>query len=77
MMSWRFVAQGESGLFCRSFEVIFWKVTLCLISKVIQQFDLTFEEDSVFLRWSPLQKHIYLVVYVDDIVIIGDNQERH
>lgn len=38
---------------------------------------MTCEEDfSVFLRCSPLQKHISLVVYVDNIAIIGDNNNE-
>jgi len=46
-------------------------------SKVLQQFGMIRCEadQSVFMKCSSSNKYIYLVVYVDDIVITGDDNE--
>jgi hypothetical protein len=47
-------------------------------SKVIQQIGMICcaEDDSVFCRHAYLNKVIYLVVYVDDSITIGDDQKK-
>jgi hypothetical protein len=77
-----FVAQGESGLVCKLQKSLYGlkqspRAWFGKFSKVIQQFGMIrCEADhSVFFRRSSLNKVIYLVVYVDDIVITGDDQE--
>ena len=77
-----FVAQGESDLVCRLHKSLYGlkqspRAWFGKFSKIIQQFGMIrCEADhSVFFKCSSLNKYIYLVVYVDDIVITGDDQE--
>src|ERR1044072_6265331 len=75
-----FVAQGESGKVCRLQKSLYGlkqspRAWFGKFSKVIQEFGMIrCEADhSVFLRCSSSNQFIYLVVYVDDIVITGDD----
>ncbi|PNX77125.1 retrovirus-related Pol polyprotein from transposon TNT 1-94 [Trifolium pratense] len=77
-----FVAQGESGLVCRLQKSLYGlkqspRAWFGKFSKVIQQFGMVRSEadHSVFFKCSPTNEMIYLVVYVDDIVITGDDEE--
>lgn len=77
-----FIAQGESGLVCKLQKSLYGlkqspRAWFGRFSNVIQQFGLVrCEADhSVFFRCSSSKTFIYLVVYVDDIVITGDDQE--
>nr|KYP70478.1 Retrovirus-related Pol polyprotein from transposon TNT 1-94 [Cajanus cajan] len=76
-----FVAQGGSGLVCKLQKSLYGlKQSPCAwfgrFSKVIQEFGMIrCEADhTVFFRRSSTHKFIYLVVYVDDIVITGLKQ---
>jgi GR25 family glycosyltransferase involved in LPS biosynthesis len=77
-----FVAHGESGLVCKLQKSLYGlkqspRAWFGKLSKVIQQFGMIgCEADhSIFFRRSSSNKVNYLVVYVDDIVITGDDQE--
>jgi transposase InsO family protein len=77
-----FVAQGGHGLVCKLKKSLYGlkqspRAWFGRFSKVLQQFGMTrCESDhSVFLKCSTSNKYIYLVVYVDDIVITGDDYE--
>nr|KYP76032.1 Retrovirus-related Pol polyprotein from transposon TNT 1-94 [Cajanus cajan] len=77
-----FVAQGGSGLVCKLQKSLYGlkqspRAWFGRFSKVIQEFGMIrCETDhSVFFRRSSTHRFIYLVVYVDDIVITGDDQE--
>ena len=77
-----FVAQGESGLACRL------HLSLCGLKQspqawfdrfgsVVQEFDMTrnTSDHSVFYHHTSSGQCIYLIVYVDDIVITGSEQD--
>ncbi|XP_070006743.1 uncharacterized protein [Nicotiana sylvestris] len=78
-----FVAQGEScGLVCRLRRSLYGlkqspRAWFDKFNTVIQEFGMTRSEadHSVFYRHSASSLCIYLVVYVDDIVIIGNDQD--
>ena len=77
-----FVAQGESGLVCKLRHSLYGlkrspRAWFGRFSSVIQEFEmLRCETDhSVFYHHNSLSQCIYLVVYVDDIVITGSDQE--
>ncbi|XP_070044109.1 retrovirus-related Pol polyprotein from transposon RE1 isoform X1 [Nicotiana tomentosiformis] len=78
-----FVAQGESrGLVSLLHRSLYGlkqspRAWFGKFSTVIQEFDMTRSEadHSVFYRHSASSLSIYLVVYVDDIVIIGNDQD--
>ena len=76
-----FVAQGESGLVCklrRSLYVLKQspRVWFSRFSKVVQEFGMirSTTNHSVFYHHSSTEKCIYLIVYVDGIVITGNDQ---
>jgi hypothetical protein len=77
-----FVAQGECDLVCKLRKSLYGlkqspRAWFGRFSKVLQQFGMIrCEADhSVFTKCSSSNKYIYLVVYVDDIVITGDDNE--
>ncbi|XP_020216524.1 uncharacterized protein LOC109800193 [Cajanus cajan] len=77
-----FVAQGGSGLICKLQKSLYGlkqspRAWFGQFSKVIQKFGMIRCETDhfVFFRRSSTHRFIYLVVYVDDIVITGDDQE--
>ena len=75
-----FVAQGESRQVCKLRRSLYelkqspraWFVRF---SAVIQDFGMTRSESdhSIFYKHTSQRKCIYLVVYMDDIVITGDD----
>ena len=77
-----FVAQGESGLVCKSHHSLyglkqFPRAWFSRFSLVIQEFGMirSAADHSVFYHHSSIGKCIYLIVYVDDIVITGTDQD--
>jgi len=77
-----FVPQGECrGYVCRLHKALYGlkqspRAWFGRFSNVVQQYGMIRSEadHSVFYKCSP-NKYIYLVVYVDDIVIIGDDHD--
>src|SRR6516165_7589582 len=76
-----FVAQGESGLVCKLRRSLYGlkqspRAWFGRFSTVIQEFGMIRSESdhSVFYRHTSQGQSIYLVVYVDDIVITGSDQ---
>ena len=77
-----FVAQGESGLVCKLRCSLYglkqspW-AWFGHFSSVVQEFGMFRSEadHSVFYHHNSSSQYIYLVVYVDDIIIIGSDQE--
>ena len=77
-----FVAQGESGLVCRLHCSLYglkqspptWLGCFC---SVVQEFGMTrsTSDHSVFYHHTSSRECIYLIVYVDDIVITGSDQD--
>ncbi|RDX72319.1 hypothetical protein CR513_48216, partial [Mucuna pruriens] len=74
-----FVAQGESSLVCKLRRSLYGlkqspRAWFGKFSQVVQNFRMTRSEvdDSVFYCHSSFGKCVYLVVYVDDIVITGN-----
>ncbi|KAJ9689323.1 hypothetical protein PVL29_014817 [Vitis rotundifolia] len=77
-----FVAQGESGLVCKLRRSLYGlkqspRVWFERFSSVVQEFGMLRSETnhSVFYHHNSSNQCIYLVVYVDDIVITGSDQE--
>ncbi|RVW45619.1 Retrovirus-related Pol polyprotein from transposon TNT 1-94 [Vitis vinifera] len=77
-----FVAQGESGLVCRLRRSLYGlkqspRAWFSRFSSVVQEFGMlrSTADHSVFYHHNSLGKCIYLVVYVDDIVITGSDQD--
>ena len=77
-----FVAQGESGLVCKLRRSLyglkqFPRAWFGRFSSVVQEFGMLRSEadHSVFYHHNSSSQCIYLVVYVDDIVITGNDQE--
>ena len=77
-----FVAQGESGLVCRLRRSLYDlkqspQAWFSRFSSVIQEFGMlrSTADHSVFYHHNSLGQCIYLVVYVDDIVITGSDQD--
>ncbi|RVW36122.1 Retrovirus-related Pol polyprotein from transposon RE2 [Vitis vinifera] len=77
-----FVAQGESGLVCRLRHSLYGlkqspRAWFSRFSSVVQEFGMlrSTADHSVFYHHNSLGQCIYLVVYVDDIVIIGSDQD--
>ena len=76
------IAQGESGLVCRLRRSLYglkqspgaW---FGRFSSVVQEFDMTrsTSNHSVFCHHTSSGQCIYLIVYVDDIVITGSDQD--
>ncbi|RVW85016.1 Retrovirus-related Pol polyprotein from transposon TNT 1-94 [Vitis vinifera] len=77
-----FVAQGESGLVCRLRCSLYGlkqspRAWFSRFSSVVQEFGMlrSTADHSVFYHYNSLGQCIYLVVYVDDIVITGSDQD--
>ncbi|RVW72915.1 Retrovirus-related Pol polyprotein from transposon RE2 [Vitis vinifera] len=77
-----FVAQGESGLVCRLRRSLYGlkqspRAWFGRFSSVVQEFGMlrSTADHSVFYHHNSLGQYIYLVVYVDDIVITGSDQD--
>ncbi|RVW15111.1 Retrovirus-related Pol polyprotein from transposon TNT 1-94 [Vitis vinifera] len=77
-----FVAQGESGLVCRLRRSLYGlkqspRAWFDRFSFVVQEFGMlrSTADHSVFYHHNSLGQCIYLVVYVDDIVITGSDQD--
>ncbi|RVW24389.1 Retrovirus-related Pol polyprotein from transposon RE2 [Vitis vinifera] len=77
-----FVAQGESGLVCRLRRSLYGlkqspRAWFDRFSSVVQEFGMlrSTADHSVFYHHNSLGQCIYLVVYVDDIVITGSDQD--
>ncbi|KAJ9701816.1 hypothetical protein PVL29_006965 [Vitis rotundifolia] len=75
-----FVAQGESGLVCRLRRSLYGlkqspRAWFDRFSSVVQEFGMlrSTTDHSVFYHHNSLGQCIYLVVYVDDIVITGSD----
>jgi len=78
-----FLGQGGRSLVCKLQKSIYGlkqspRAWFGRFSKVLQQFGMTRCESDhiVFLKCSSSNQYIYLVVYVDDIVITSDDYER-
>ncbi|KAL6311415.1 hypothetical protein AAG906_035489 [Vitis piasezkii] len=76
-----FVAQGESGLVCRLRRSLYGlkqspRAWFSRFSSVVQEFGMfcSTADHSLFYHHNSSGQCIYLVVYVDDIVIIGSDQ---
>ena len=73
-----FVAQGEYGLVCKQRRSLYrLKHWFSPFSSVVQEFDMikTTIDHSIFYHHTSTGQCIYLIVYVDDIVIIGSDQD--
>ena len=77
-----FVAQGESGLVCRLRRSLYGlkqspRVWFGRFSSVVQEFGMlrSTADHSIFYHHNSSGQCIYLVVYVDDIVITGSDQD--
>ncbi|RVW51141.1 Retrovirus-related Pol polyprotein from transposon TNT 1-94 [Vitis vinifera] len=77
-----FVAQGESGLVCRLRRSLYGlkqspRAWFSRFSSVVQEFGMlrSTADRLVFYHHNSLGQCIYLVVYVDDIVITGSDQD--
>ena len=77
-----FVARGESGLVCKLRRSLYSlkqspRAWFSQFSSVVQEFCMirSAADHSVFYHHSSTGKCIYLIVYVDDIVIIGTDQD--
>ena len=75
-----FVAQGESGLVCKLHRSLYGlkqspRAWFGRFSSVVQEFGMLGSEadHSVFYHHNSSSQCIYLVVYVDDIVITGSD----
>ena len=77
-----FVAQGESGLVCKLRRSLYSlkqspRAWFSRFSSVVQEFGMiqSATDHSVFYHHSSTRKCIYLIVYVDDIVITSTDQD--
>ena len=77
-----FVAQGEFGLVCRLRCSLYGlkqspRAWFDYFSSVVQEFGVTrsTSDHSVFYHHTSLGQCIYLIVYVDDIIITGSDQD--
>ena len=77
-----FVAQGESSLVCKLRHSLYGlkqspRAWFSRFSSVDQEFGLirSTADHSVFYHHASTGQCIYLIVYVDDIVIIGSDQD--
>ena len=77
-----FVAQGESGLMCRLRLSLYGlqqslRAWFGRFSSIVQEFGMlcSTRDHSVFYHHNSSGQCIYLVVYVDDIVITGSDQD--
>ena len=77
-----FITQGESGLVCKLRHSLyglkqFPRAWFSRFSSVVQEFSMirSSADHSVFYHHSSTGKCIYLIVYVDDIIITGSDQD--
>ena len=77
-----FVAQGEFGLVCRLRRSLYGlkqspRAWFGHFSSVVQEFGITWSTSnhSVFYHHTSSEECINLIVYMDDIVITGTNQD--
>ena len=77
-----FVAHGKYGLVCRLRSSLYGlkqspRAWFGLFSSVVQEFGMTQStaNHSVFYHHTSSRQCIYLIVYVDDIVITGNDQD--
>ena len=77
-----FVAQGESGLVCKIRRSLYGlkqspRAWFSRFSSVVQEFGMirSAADHSFFYHHSSTGKCVYLIVYVDDIVITGTDQD--
>ena len=77
-----FVAQGESGFVCKLRRSLYGlkqstRAWFSWFSSVVQEFGMirSAADHSVFYHYSSTGKCIYLIVYVDYIVITGTDQD--
>ena len=77
-----FVAQGEFGLVCKLRHSLYDlkqapRACFDQFSYVVQEFGMTrsIVDHSVFYHHTSSGQCVYLIVYVDDIVITGNNQD--
>ena len=77
-----FVAQGESGLVCRLRHSLYGlkqspQAWFSLFSFMVQEFGKTQSTSNhfVFYHHTSSGQCIYLIVYVDDIIITGNDQD--
>ena len=77
-----FVAQGESGLVCKLRRSLYGlkhspRAWFSRFSSLVQEFCMiqSAADHSIFYHHSSTGKCIYLIVYVDDIVITGSDQD--
>ena len=74
-----FVAQGESGFVCRLRKTLYGlkqssRTWLGNFSDAVQQFDMFKCQSGHSIFYSMTKKgRIFFIVYVDDIIIIGDD----
>jgi len=75
-----FVAQGESGMVCKLHRSLYGlkqspRAWFGKFSSIVQKFGLRRSEadHSVFYKHTSPRKCVYLIVYVDDIVITGND----
>ena len=78
----RFVAQGESGLVCRIRRSLYGlkqspRAWFGRFSSMVQKFGMTRStpNHSIFYHHTSSRQSIYLIVYVDNIVITNNDQE--
>ena len=76
-----FVAQRESGLVCKLCRFLYGlkqspRARFGRFSFVVQEFSMTrsISDHSVFYHHTSSRQCTYLILYVDDIVIIGSDQ---
>ena len=77
-----FVSQGESGLVCKLHRSLYGpklspRAWFRRFSLVVQEFGMirSTTDHFVFYHHSSTGQCIYLIVYVDDIIIIGYDQD--
>ena len=77
-----FVAQGESGLVCRLRHSLYGlkqspRALFGRFSSMVQEFGKTQSTSNhfVFYHHTSSGQCIYLIVYVDDIIITGNDQD--
>ena len=75
-----FVAQGEFGLVCKLYHSLYGlkqspRAWFSRFSSMVQEFDMiqSTTDHSVFYYPTSTGQCLYLIVYVDDIVIIGND----
>ena len=77
-----FFAQEESGLICRLCHSLYGlkqspRAWFGRFSSVVQEFGMTrsIADHSIFYHHTSSRQYIYLIVYVDGIIITGNDQD--